>query len=145
MGDPTVYLEDIDTARKPTKISEKSENATSTIEDTVAKGTTSTGAVKRQLTLQDMFSGSQGKKSSEQSTKKLKITASGTNSRSSGIQRLNSIPFSLSAFQESLSDDERKLLQLECEIMGKSWCVLYRRLHFSNSQQKAYQAQAFER
>ncbi|KIK10100.1 hypothetical protein K443DRAFT_670731 [Laccaria amethystina LaAM-08-1] len=124
MGDTTIYLEDIDTSNKPTKISEESENATSTIEGTVAKRTTSTGAVKRQLTLQDMFSGSQGKKSSEQSIKKLKITASGTNSKSSGIQRLNSIPFSLSSFQESLSDDERKLLQLECEIMGKSWLKL---------------------
>ncbi|EDR08433.1 uncharacterized protein LACBIDRAFT_249888 [Laccaria bicolor S238N-H82] len=73
-----------------------------------------------------MFSGSQGKKStgSGQSIKKLKITASGTNSKSSGIQRLNSIPFSLSAFQESLSDNERKLLQLECEMMGKSWLKL---------------------
>ena len=138
MADTTIYLEDIDSVHKPTKVSEKSENATSTTEDTVAKGTTSTGAVKRQLTLQDMFSGSQGKKStgSEQSIKKLKITSSGTISKSSGIQRLNSIPFSLSAFQESLSDDERKLLQLECEVMGKSWCVLYRRLHFSKYQQK---------
>ncbi|KII89751.1 hypothetical protein PLICRDRAFT_108541 [Plicaturopsis crispa FD-325 SS-3] len=38
-----------------------------------------------------------------------------------GTQRLNSIPFSLSAFQDSLSQEERNLLALECDVMGKVW------------------------
>jgi hypothetical protein len=29
----------------------------------------------------------------------------------------------VSAFLESLSDEHRKLLQLECDIMGNSWQV----------------------
>ncbi|KAI0649340.1 uracil-DNA glycosylase [Trametes meyenii] len=37
---------------------------------------------------------------------------------------LNSIPFSLSTFQDSLSDEEKKLLALECQTMGKSWLKL---------------------
>ncbi|KAK7032861.1 uracil-DNA glycosylase [Favolaschia claudopus] len=41
-----------------------------------------------------------------------------------GTQRLNSIPFSLSAFVESLSPDHRALLALECDTMGKSWLKL---------------------
>ncbi|TDL25619.1 uracil-DNA glycosylase [Rickenella mellea] len=39
----------------------------------------------------------------------------------SELQPLNSVPFSLSAFQESLSEEHRNLLRLECETMGKSW------------------------
>ncbi|KAJ6577374.1 uracil-DNA glycosylase-like protein [Mycena capillaripes] len=41
-----------------------------------------------------------------------------------GIQRLNSIPFSLSAFVDALPPDTRALLALECDTMGKSWLKL---------------------
>ncbi|KAI9057215.1 uracil-DNA glycosylase [Trametes sanguinea] len=34
---------------------------------------------------------------------------------------LNSIPFSMSEFQNSLSGEEKELLALECQTMGKSW------------------------
>ncbi|KAI0661566.1 uracil-DNA glycosylase [Cubamyces menziesii] len=34
---------------------------------------------------------------------------------------LNSIPFSLSEFQSTLSDEEKELLALECKTMGMSW------------------------
>ncbi|KAH9902866.1 uracil-DNA glycosylase [Cubamyces lactineus] len=34
---------------------------------------------------------------------------------------LNSIPFSLSEFQSSMSDEEKELLALECQTMGMSW------------------------
>ncbi|KAH9856542.1 uracil-DNA glycosylase [Lenzites betulinus] len=37
---------------------------------------------------------------------------------------LNSIPFSLSEFQNSLSAEEKELLALECQTMGKSWLKL---------------------
>ncbi|KAF7375161.1 Uracil-DNA glycosylase [Mycena sanguinolenta] len=48
-----------------------------------------------------------------------------TKRRALGTQRLNSIPFSLSAFVESLpTDDARALLALECDTMGKSWLKL---------------------
>jgi len=36
-------------------------------------------------------------------------------------QALNSIPFSLSEYIDSLTDDQKRLLKLECETMGKSW------------------------
>ncbi|KZS92509.1 uracil-DNA glycosylase [Sistotremastrum niveocremeum HHB9708] len=41
----------------------------------------------------------------------------------SGVKRntFNSIPFSLSAFRESLTEDQKRLLALECDTIGKSW------------------------
>ncbi|EIM90965.1 uracil-DNA glycosylase [Stereum hirsutum FP-91666 SS1] len=50
----------------------------------------------------------------------------GTSSSSTkiGFVPLNSIPFSLSAYLESLTEDQRRLLQLECETLGKSWLKL---------------------
>ncbi|THH29989.1 hypothetical protein EUX98_g4201 [Antrodiella citrinella] len=95
------------------------------------KGTSANG-LKRQRTLVDMFS------AEPSSSKKLKLEKSGgsagrikasssfstATSASSGSQALNSIPFSLSAYQEALSEQERQLLGLECESMGKSWLKL---------------------
>ncbi|KAK0193695.1 uracil-DNA glycosylase-like protein [Armillaria mellea] len=91
--------------------------------------------MKRQRTLMDMFANSQGKNASDPSTKKLKLspassTRQGASSSSGivvkgfGVQRLNSIPFSMSGFQESMTDEQRDLLRLECEAMGKSWLKL---------------------
>ncbi|TBU49769.1 uracil-DNA glycosylase [Dichomitus squalens] len=37
---------------------------------------------------------------------------------------LNSIPFSLKEYQDTLSEEEKSLLALECETMGKSWLKL---------------------
>lgn len=37
---------------------------------------------------------------------------------------LNSIPFSMSAYKGDLSEEELKLLTLECDTMGKSWLKL---------------------
>ena len=90
-----------------------------------SKGTAVTKtAVKRQATLTDMFSGSGG---SQPSTKKLKLHKSGkpgaSTAASSGPRTLNQIPFSPSEFVASLSDDQKRLLALECESMGKSWYV----------------------
>ncbi|SJL00071.1 related to Uracil-DNA glycosylase [Armillaria ostoyae] len=126
----TVYLEDLDIPRvdkegKPTVTS-------------VVSATTTTAAstsMKRQRTLMDMFADSQGKNASDPSAKKLKLSpASSTRQSASsssrtvakgfGVQRLNSIPFSMSGFQESMTDEQRDLLRLECEVMGKSWLKL---------------------
>ncbi|KAF9000611.1 uracil-DNA glycosylase-like protein [Cyathus striatus] len=104
--------------------------------------TTVITAVKRQRTLMQMFSKSDG--ASEPSTKKLKLasdlhapgnrstsqntrTSSSTSSLAGAkisIPKLNSIPFSLLAFRESLSEEESQLLELECQVMGKSWLKL---------------------
>lgn len=78
----------------------------------------------------DMFG--QPAKTSGSAAKKVKLTSSepaplrlaGNSLASSQNQRLNSIPFSLSQFQESLSEDERALLALECTYLGKSWYAL---------------------
>lgn len=37
--------------------------------------------------------------------------------------KLNAIPFSLSEFQANLSEEEQRLLSLECATMGKIWYV----------------------
>ncbi|KAI0925887.1 hypothetical protein AcV5_008497 [Taiwanofungus camphoratus] len=76
-----------------------------------------TTAMKRQRSLIDMFSGAPSK--SGPTSKKIKVAGS-----SSSLQSLNSIPFSLSSYQETLTDEEKKLLALECETMGKSWLKL---------------------
>lgn len=123
----TVYLEDIEPARGATV---KEDIDESTASKSVTAASTQ---VKRQRTLVDMFSGSKGK-TSEPSAKKIKLSASFSSSSShkstsiavngikaTGVQKLNSIPFSLSSFQDSLTEEEKNLLKLECEVMGKSW------------------------
>lgn len=67
--------------------------------------------LKRQRTLVDMFSGS--------SAKKTKVDGSSV----SKSQTLNSIPFNLNDFINSLTEEQRGLLGLEIETMGKSWSV----------------------
>ncbi|KAI0784169.1 uracil-DNA glycosylase [Abortiporus biennis] len=74
-----------------------------------------------------MFSGA-----SQSQNKKLKLEKAANASSSSpstnlsarplaAPQSLNSIPFSLSAFQATLSDEEKQYLALECQTLGKSW------------------------
>ncbi|KAH9178416.1 uracil-DNA glycosylase-like protein [Lactarius sanguifluus] len=86
---------------------------------------------KRQRTLLDMF-GSGPSQSTGTTSKKPKLTALGSGDKptvigtqSSGgspnLQALNSIPFSLNEYIDSLTDDQKRLLKLECETMGKSW------------------------
>ncbi|KAG6909937.1 hypothetical protein DXG01_014206 [Tephrocybe rancida] len=134
----TVFLEDIETSSArvaPTNddgppSSPAGPSAEST--PTITKPGTQGSGVKRQRTLMDMLSGSQGKTvSREPSAKKLKLTASGASNSSSsalvsrgsrsGMQKLNSIPFSMSVYQETLTEEQKGLLRLECEVMGKSW------------------------
>jgi len=70
--------------------------------------------LKRQRTLMDMFSGS--------SAKKTKINGPSA-AVVSKTKTLNSIPFNLNGFINSLTEEQRDLLGLEIETMGKSWSV----------------------
>ncbi|TFY82874.1 hypothetical protein EWM64_g1138 [Hericium alpestre] len=135
-----VYLEDIEAPKTKTKDAKSTPNDASSNASPGAKGKggtqakTGVTAVKRQRTLVDMFSSAPA----EPSAKKPKLgktgssnslTSSSTVSRTGsaanfGLQALNSIPFSLSAYQESLTEDQRRLLKLELESMGKSWLKL---------------------
>ena len=69
--------------------------------------------LKRQRTLVDMFSGS--------SAKKTKTDGSPAAAVVWKSQTLNSIPFNLNGFVNSLTEEQRDLLGLEIETMGKSW------------------------
>ncbi|KAF8624543.1 hypothetical protein AX15_005846 [Amanita polypyramis BW_CC] len=118
-GKPLLYLEDVES---PSKNASKASTANIPATATNASSRTffsATAGVKRQRTLTDMLSGSQEKKSGESTpaAKKLKLAVQGTASST----KLNAIPFSLSAYQESLTEEERKLIALECDTMGKSW------------------------
>lgn len=108
-------------------VTSTSDTTTTTVEK--AKSVAVSKGVKRQRTLMDMFT---PEPATAQKSKKLKLdgTGSGSNTKtasmssgsgSSRSQSLNSIPFSMSAYVNSLSDEERQLLTLECETMGKSW------------------------
>lgn len=128
---PTVFLEDIDPNYK-TKRPEDEEQSASQSSQKTANSSQEKPKVsnKRQRTIEDMFFG--GKKSKEPA-KKIKLATSEIDSASaskkitvtplktSGMQKLNSIPFSLSDFMDSLDEEKRQLLRLECEVMGKSW------------------------
>lgn len=91
----------------------------------------STATGKRQRTLFDMLGSGPGQ-STGSTSKKPKLTAPGSGDKptvngtpSSGgspsQQALNSIPFSLNEYIDSLTEDQKRLLKLECETMGKSW------------------------
>lgn len=137
-----VYLEDLEKPssqaaaastndEKPSVISDNDENAKTKL--------TPTSNGKRQRTLFDMFDSTPGQ-GSEAPSKKSKLaaaaapsnrnkpsTASATGAQfplggsSSSQQALNSVPFSLSEYTTSLTEDQKRLLKLECETMGKSW------------------------
>lgn len=70
--------------------------------------------LKRQRTLVDMLGGS--------SAKKVKADGSPFTAVSKS-QTLNTIPFNLNDFINSLTEEQRGLLGLEIETMGKSWSV----------------------
>ena len=122
-----VFLEDLETPKAATKenvsVDASKENATTDTEDSgETKGTptkasdkkTATGATKRQRAITDMFSKApSASSSSAPATKKARTLTANPS--------LNSIPFSLTEYQDSMNDDEKKYLALECETMGKSW------------------------
>jgi uracil-DNA glycosylase len=138
-----VYFEDIEASSK----SERPEKVGTTDVEGVAKtkktsassnvATSTSAPLKRQRTLMEMMSGgtkaSEGVDGAQKSTKKQKTDVGApTNEKQSAtssepvvseLQLLNSTPFSLSSYKETLTDETRELLQLECETMGLSWWV----------------------
>ncbi|KAH8100918.1 uracil-DNA glycosylase-like protein [Cristinia sonorae] len=137
-----MYLEDLVSSSTPSasqsaegpdasQSSQSSVKSDSTKTVKAGTGTTATtGSNKRQRTLVDMLTPAPA----GQTSKKLKLDKGGASSSTtngatttsvtsavSSSSALNSIPFSLSAYQETLSERERELLSLECETMGKSW------------------------
>ena len=140
-----VYLEDLEQpSSQATAASTNDEKpsviaASSDHDENAKTNLTPTSNGKRQRTLFDMF-GSTPSQASEAPSKKPKVaaaaassarnkpsTASATGTQfplsgsSSGQQALNSIPFSLSEYTTSLTEDQKRVLKLECETMGKSW------------------------
>ena len=141
-----VFLEDVQASKETVNgeavAGTEKERAVSSekLKATAAANIPSTnGTLKRQRTLMEMMSG--GSKTSDaaggaqRSGKKQKTNSSppadekqearSSKAITNGLQPLNSIPFSLSSFKESLSDEARELLQLECETMGLSWWVFF--------------------
>lgn len=120
-----VYLADVETTVSPTRDASTTPNASTSA--------TASNPLKRQRTLMDMFTvpkNSQSEKTGQPEAKRVKVetltsppacAAKPKVAGSSGLQRLNFIPFSLSEFIESIPEDQRHLLRLECDCMGKSW------------------------
>ena len=112
-----VYLEDLE---KPAEVKEDAAQSSASqpakaepAKSDASERKTQTGATKRQRTLMDMMGG----KSAVVKAPPAKKARAGLSSNPS----LNSIPFSLSEFQSTLSDEEKELLALECKTMGMSW------------------------
>jgi uracil-DNA glycosylase len=133
-------VEDLESPSSQVSVASKDEKVSLSDPDRVEstkpklESSTSTTNGKRQRTLFDMF-GSAPSQGSNTPSKKPKLTASGSSGNdklsavtvtsssggSSGLQPLNSIPFSSSEYVGSLTGDQKRLLKLECETMGKSW------------------------
>jgi uracil-DNA glycosylase len=131
--DRDLVIEDSGLQSPQASVAPKDENTVGTSfgRDEIAKPNAdpspSTTTGKRQRTLFDMLGSGQG---TGTTSKKPKVTASGSGNKPNGTQdsggdssqqALNSIPFSLSEYIDSLTDDQKRLLNLECETMGKSW------------------------
>ena len=124
----TIFLEDIDTNYKIAEDDEQSAPQSSQPGRSQEQKKVSN---KRQRTIEDMFF---GPKKTTGAPKKAKLSDSDGVSTSikiavaapkpSGLQKLNAIPFSLSEFRNSLNEEQQRLLQLECESLGRSWSVL---------------------
>jgi len=107
---PTVYLEDIDASYRPKRaLADDDDSATPPTK--VAKKDTESKQPpppKRQASINTMFFATSKK------------TGQGSK-QPTGIQKLNAIPFSLATYLDSLTDIEKRLLNLEYEVIGKSW------------------------
>ncbi|KAF8134990.1 uracil-DNA glycosylase-like protein [Boletus edulis] len=122
-----VYLADVENGTSSS--CDASTTPSASQEKSNASGSAS-NPLKRQRTLVDMFTvpkNSQSEKTGQPEAKKAKLSSSSPSAAktkaagSSGLQRLNFIPFSLNDFTESIPENQRHLLELECECMGKSW------------------------
>ncbi|KAI5122533.1 hypothetical protein M0805_005260 [Coniferiporia weirii] len=129
VSEKVVYLEDLEVKTTvKTEGDDKKSASVSTTKTVTTTTTTMTG--KRQRTLMEVMSGGAKAKDSGQALKKAKLTSTGDVEAPSpsppkpttfGLQPLNSIPFSMQAFKDSLTEEQKGLLELECVTMGKSW------------------------
>lgn len=126
-----VYLADVETAVSSTR--DDAPTTPSASQDNSSASASASNPLKRQRTLMDMFAApkdARSEKTGQPEAKKAKLDALNSSSGgaakikiagSAGLQRLNFIPFSLKEFTESIPENQRDLLRLECECMGKSW------------------------
>ncbi|KAG9315262.1 uracil-DNA glycosylase-like protein [Chiua virens] len=118
----TVYLSDVETP--PSHVQDTSRSPSATQESNASASASNPSTRKRQLTLSAMFTTPQSTTPGQPKAKKTKLDTSTQQEASSGLQRLNFIPFSSSEFVDSIPEDRKHLLKLECECMGKSWLKL---------------------
>ncbi|KAF8525816.1 uracil-DNA glycosylase-like protein [Hysterangium stoloniferum] len=120
---PLLYLEDVEPTRLKATNSTASESV-GTVEGTSqeSKGKAQEKSLKRQISISDMFSKAACGTAKRQ---RLGFDATITGVRKSlslgAVPPLNSVPLNLDAFRASLNNEERVLLSLELETMGKSW------------------------
>ncbi|KAI0077874.1 uracil-DNA glycosylase [Panus rudis PR-1116 ss-1] len=127
-----VYLEDLENPhvggssvekKSPTEPASAKDGNEKVVSSEKANPVASKG-VKRQRTLMDMFTPvqpTQAAKKAKLENSDPKTTVKAANPVITGTQSLNSIPFSPTAYLNALSDEEKRLLTLEIETMGKSW------------------------
>ncbi|KIY64572.1 uracil-DNA glycosylase [Cylindrobasidium torrendii FP15055 ss-10] len=124
--DDGVFLEDVQVPFTRSKQTEDASSRSSSQATTSAPEKKKTTATKRQRSIADMFT-------STPTSKKVKATAESsatstppkvTEALAFGTVKLNAIPFNLATFVDSLSDENRQLLDLESKTMGNSWLKL---------------------
>ena len=120
-SDQDVYYEDlISPPTKPERPATGLQVKETEVDPAVASASTTASnqqgpnPLKRQRTLMDMLGDS--------STKRTKVDGA-TSAVVLKSQTLNTIPFNLNDFMNSLTEEQRDLLGLEIQTMGKSWSV----------------------
>ncbi|TFK49897.1 uracil-DNA glycosylase [Heliocybe sulcata] len=130
-----VYLEDLESPRAAATVDGTAVKAAVTVTaKDIDAAPTKAAPVKRQRTLMDMFDTSaaskkpkltaSGSSSSLVADSSVKVTAKAAVVKVGGLQTLNSIPFSKASYVQTFSEEQRKLLKLECDAMGMSWLKL---------------------
>lgn len=132
-----IYLEDVEPAPKivaPTI--EKAVSTATSLDVNNVQG----ASVKRQRSIVEMFPSKVASESYSSKRQKTGSTASGVimENTVSGVASLNSIPLNLEAFCASLTEEERELLKLEIETMGKSWYAVYAFRAWSEVESNSY-------
>lgn len=135
--DNAEYMEDLDTSSGPKPPKPEATTAAATGSKTGSKAAAAGPGAgkKRQLNLLDMMGGG-GQMYKRQRTTSNASASSASSSTSTdgggagvprppriinGLRPFNAIPFNMEAYKTSLSDEEKQLLALECETMGRTW------------------------
>lgn len=126
-----VYYEDVEVSAIRVKSDGTKETSVTSKSVSKSNSSSTSAPLKRQRTLMEMIPGaSKEPTTTGQPAKKAKLSTSASSDGPSsspakavtfGLQPLNFIPFSMKEFKDSLTEEQRNLLLLECETMGKSW------------------------